>query len=60
MRNDYLQKTIRDTRKRMDELDKQRVRMVVNHEKPVIIHAISDAYLREREKLKVYEYCSTH
>lgn len=55
-----LYRKIQDTKKHMEELDKHRVRLVVNHEKPVVIHAVSDAYLRERKKLELYEYCATH
>ena len=54
------QKKIEDTRRRMKELDERRVRMVRDREKPVVINAVSNAYLRELDKLKVYEYCSTH
>lgn len=59
MRNDWQMK-IEDVQKRITELNNTRVRMVKNHEKPVVIHAVSDAYLRELDRLKVYEYCSTH
>ena len=44
----------------MNELNERRIRMVQQREKPIVIHAVSDAYLREYERLKVYEYCSTH
>ena len=54
------QKKIEDTRRRMKELDERRVRMVRDREKPVAINAVSNAYLRELDRLKVYEYCSTH
>lgn len=57
--NDW-QRMIRETRERMDALDKRRVRMIEDHEKPLIIHAVSEAYLRERERLTIYEYCATH
>ena len=53
-------KKIEDTRRRMNELNERRIRMVQQREKPIVIHAVSDAYLREYERLKVYEYCSTH
>lgn len=54
------QRKIEETRQRINDLDEKRVQMVKEHEKPVVIHAICDAYLREREKIEVYEYCSTH
>ena len=59
MRNDW-QKKIEEVKERLNDLNESRVRMIKQHEKPVVIHAVSDAYLRELDKLKVYEYCSTH
>jgi len=59
MRNDW-QKKIEEVKERVNDLNESRVRMIKQHEKPVVIHAVSDAYLRELDKLKVYEYCSTH
>ena len=47
------QRKIEETRQRINDLDEKRVQMVKEHEKPVVIHAICDAYLREREKLKL-------
>ena len=49
-------KTMNKTERRIHEdrmraLDEERVRMVERHEKPVLIHAVSEAYLREREIL---------
>lgn len=36
---------------RLKALNDERIKMVQRHEKPVIIHAISAAYLRERKRL---------
>lgn len=60
MWNNLFQKKIRETRKRMDELDERSIRMVEERERPVYIHAVRKAYLRERKKLEAYEYCATH
>ena len=38
---------------RLKALNDERVRMVQRHEKPVIIHAVSAAYLRERKRLNL-------
>lgn len=57
--NDW-QKKIEEIRRRVKDLDEARVRMVEQREKPVVIHAVSAAYRRELETLKIYEYCSTH
>ena len=38
-------------KERLKALNDERVKMVQRHEKPVIIHAISAAYLRERKRL---------
>ena len=44
--------TIKNTdEERLKALNDERVKMVQRHEKPVIIHAISAAYLRERKRL---------
>ncbi|QTE71896.1 hypothetical protein JRC49_03415 [Clostridiales bacterium FE2011] len=37
----------RDSEERLKALDDERVEMVKRHEKPVLIHAISAAYLKE-------------
>jgi len=54
------QRKAEEIRRRVNELDETRVRMVQRREKPIVIHAVSAAYRRELERLKVYEYCSTH
>ena len=54
------QRKIDEKRRRVKELDEARVRMVERREKPIVIQAVSDAYRRELEALKIYEYCSTH
>ena len=36
----------RETEDKLKALDDERVAMVKRHEKPVLIHAISDAYLK--------------
>ena len=40
----------RDAVKRMMALDEERIRMVKEHKSPVLIQAISEAYLRERKR----------
>lgn len=37
---------------RVKTLNDERVRMVERHEKPCVIQAVSDAYLREHERLE--------
>ena len=37
---------------RVKALNDERIRMVERHEKPCIIQAVSDAYLREYERLE--------
>lgn len=44
-----------DPAARARELNEECVRMVQSHEKPCVIHAVRDAYLREKEKAERYQ-----